>query len=253
MGIEAYKAEELLRNIHPQLVEIASYFQIDVGAEKKYEEIMRVANEEILNITIANEATKYHLTQAFKREKKLTEELDKKNQDLKAIASKDALTGLYNRKFLDEILEKEWYRSKRNKSPLSMAMADIDDFKKINDTYGHKTGDIVLIKIAEAFVKRLRKNDYAARYGGEEFAFIFPETDLENARKITEILNSIVQDIDTSFNGYDKIHLSISCGVSTAYPAKECDSVDELMKRADDALYDAKRSGKNRVMLRKVA
>ncbi len=251
MGVEADKAEELLHDIHPQLVEIASYFQINVGSENKYEEIVRQANEEILNIAISNEATKYHLTQAFNREKKLAEELDKKNQDLKAIARKDALTGLYNRKFLDEILEKEWYRSKRNNSPLSMAMADIDDFKKINDTYGHKAGDIVLIKIAEAFMNRLRKNDYVARYGGEEFAFIFPETDIGDASKITEILNRVVRDLDTSFNGNNRIDLSISCGVSTAYPAKEGDSVDDLMKRSDDALYDAKRSGKNKVMIKK--
>ena len=249
MGISSDKSEEILHDIHPQLVEIASYFQINMGSEKKYKEIIRQANEEILNIAISNEVTKYHLTQAFKREKELSEELCKKNQELVLAASKDSLTGLYNRKFLDEILEKEWYRAKRNNSPLSMAMADIDDFKKINDTYGHKVGDIVLVNIAEAFVKNVRKNDYVARYGGEEFAFIFPETDINNAGKIAENLNRIVRDLDTSFIGNDKVAMSVSCGVSTAYPAKENDSIDSLMKRADDALYNAKKSGKNKVMI----
>lgn len=250
MGIGADKAEELLNGIHPQLVEIASYFEIDVGAEKNYEEIMREANAELLNIAISNEAAKYHLSQAFEREKKLARDLEKKNQDLKILASKDSLTGLYNRQFLDELMEKEWYRSKRSKSPLSMAMVDIDDFKKINDTYGHKAGDLVLVEIARAFKNRLRKNDTVARYGGEEFAFIFPETDTGNASKITEILNHVVRVLDTSAAVGEKISLSISCGVSTAYPAKEEDSIDGLVKRADDALYDAKRAGKNRVVIK---
>lgn len=251
MGIETSKAEGLLHDIHPQLAEIASYFQIDVGLENKYEQILREANEEILNIAVSNEATKFHLTQAFEREKKLSEKLEKKNQDLKLLASKDALTGLYNRQFLDELLEKEWYRSKRKNYPLSMAMVDIDDFKKINDTFGHKVGDTVLIKIADAIKNRMRKNDFVARYGGEEFAFIFPETDIENASQITVIINRLIQDLDTSsFIGGENIALSISCGVSTAYPAKDGDSVDDLMKRADDALYDAKRSGKNKVMIK---
>jgi len=251
MGIGSEKAEELLNDIHPQLVEIASYFQIDVGTEKKYEEIMRQANEEILNIAISNETTKYHLTQAFKREKKLAKELDKKIEELKVTASKDSLTGLYNRKFLDEILEKEWYRSERNNYPLSIVMADIDDFKKINDTYGHKVGDTVLVNVARAFEKRIRNNDYVARYGGEEFVFIFPETDIDNTAKIAKTLNQIIRYLDTSFIGTEKVTLSISCGVSTAHPAKEGDSVDGLMKRADDALYEAKRSGKNQVKVKK--
>ncbi len=251
LGLEADKTEELLHNIHPQLVEIASYFEIDVGAEKKYEQIMLEANEEILNMAISNEAAKYHLNKAIEREKKLAEKLEKKNQDLKLLASKDPLTGLYNRQFMDELLEKEWYRSKRSNAPVSMAMVDIDDFKKINDTYGHKAGDHVLMRIADAFKTNLRRNDYVARYGGEEFAFIFPGTGIENACKITKIINRLIQNLDTSFNGNEKIALSISCGVSTAYPAKEGDSVDSLMKRADDALYGAKRTGKNKVMVKK--
>ena len=107
MGVETDKAEGLLHDIHPQLVEIASYFHIDVESEKKFEQIMREANEEILNIAISNEATKFHLAQAFGRERKLAEKLEKKNQDLKLLANKDSMTGLYGSQFLDELLEKE--------------------------------------------------------------------------------------------------------------------------------------------------
>ena len=251
MGIETDKAEELLHKINPQFVEIASYFNIEIESGKTYEQILCEANKEILNITISSEVTKHHLTEAFNREKDLARKLEEKNQELRIMASKDALTGLYNRQFLDEILEKEWHRSERHGHPLSMAMVDIDDFKKINDTYGHKAGDTILVKIAETFIKNLRKNDFVARYGGEEFAFIFPETDLKNACHITKMINRFVKDLDISFVGDKVKSLSISCGVSAAYPSEAGDSVDKLIKRADDALYDAKRSGKNRVIIRK--
>ena len=131
-----------------------------------------------------------------------------------------------------------------------MAMVDIDDFKKVNDTYGHKAGDMVLIKMAEVFTANLRKNDFVGRYGGEEFAFIFPQTELKNAYQVTMIFKRLMQNLDISFLDDNKLSLSISCGVSTAYPAKEGDSVDALVQRADEALYDAKRAGKNRIMVK---
>ena len=250
MGISSDNTEKLLYNIHPQLVEIADHFHIEVGSGKTYEEILCEANQEIVNITISNEATKHHLTQAFKREKELAAKLEEKNKDLEVLASKDSLTGLYNRQFLNKIMEKEWHRSERYNYPFSMAMVDIDDFKKVNDTYGHKAGDMVLIKMAEVFTANLRKNDFVGRYGGEEFAFIFPQTELKNAYQVTMIFKRLMQNLDISFLDDNKLSLSISCGVSTAYPAKEGDSVDALVQRADEALYDAKRAGKNRIMVK---
>lgn len=248
IGIDPDKAENLLHTIHPHLVEIAAHFNIDIGSGKTYEDVLHEAHEEIVNITVSNETIKHHLTQAFKREKELTEKLEQKNKDLKLLASKDSLTGLYNRQFLNELMEKEWERSKRYNYSLSMAMVDIDDFKKVNDTYGHKAGDIVLIKIAEVLEANIRKNDFVARYGGEEFAFVFPQTDLNKAGQVTMRFKSLVQNLDISLSNDTRLSLSISGGVSTAYPAIEGDSVDALIQRADEALYKAKRSGKNRVM-----
>ena len=248
MGIPNDKSEELLHNIHPQLVKIATYFHVEIELGKTYEEILNEANEEIANITFSNEATKHHLAEAFKREKELAAKLEQKNKELKILASKDSLTGLYNRQFLDELMEKEWHRSKRYNYPLSMAMVDIDDFKRVNDTYGHKVGDIVLVKIAEAFMANLRKNDFVARYGGEEFAFIFPQTDLKNAYQATMKFKRLIGNLDMVFLDDKRLSLSISCGVAMAYPAEEEDSVDALIHRADKALYDAKRLGKNRII-----
>ena len=250
LGISTDKAEELLQNIHPQLVELASHFNLEVENGKTYEVILCEAHEEIAQITIANEATKHHLNEAFKREKKLAAELEKRNRDLKILASKDSLTGLYNRQFLSELLEKEWHRSTRYNYPLSMAMVDLDDFKKVNDTYGHKAGDIVLMKIAEVLTKNLRKNDFLARYGGEEFAFVFPQTDLKSACQVTSLFKRLIRNIEISFVRDKRVSLSMSCGVSTACPAQEGDSVEALVQRADEALYEAKRSGKDRIVIK---
>jgi len=250
MGISNDKAEQLLHNFHPQLVEIASNFHIEIGSGNTYEKILCDVHEEMANITISNEATKHHLTEAFEREKKLALELEKRNRDLKILASKDSLTGLYNRQFLNELLEKEWHRSSRYKHPVSFVMIDIDDFKKVNDIYGHMAGDKALKEISKVFTEKLRKNDFVARYGGEEFAFVLPQTDLKGAYKVAVLLKQVVGDLRVSINDGKDILLSVSCGVATAYPEKGEDSVDALIHRADEALYDAKRSGKNHISIK---
>jgi two-component system cell cycle response regulator len=166
LGISPDDADHLLQNIHPLLMEVAAYFDIAIGSGKTYEEILSMVNEEIENITISNEAIKHHLTQAFNRERAMAEKLEEANRNLQILASKDPLTGLYNRQFLNELLEKEWSRSQRYGYALSIIMADIDNFKKVNDDYGHQAGDTALKKIAGILSENLRKNDYLARYGG---------------------------------------------------------------------------------------
>jgi diguanylate cyclase (GGDEF)-like protein len=247
LGISPYNADHLLQNIHPQLMEVAAYFDIAVGSGNTYEDILSKVNEEIINITISNEAIKHHLTQAFDRERALSAKLEEANRDLKMLASKDSLTGLYNRQFLNELLEKEWMRSQRHGYAISIIMADIDDFKRINDSFGHQEGDAVLKRIAESLSKCLRKNDYLARYGGEEFLFVLPQTDLKDACLAGERFRSACESLTISFNGNHKLSLSISCGVASALPGKKGDNIDILIQRADQALYEAKNSGKNRV------
>ena len=247
LGISPEEADHLLQNIHPQLMEVAAYFDIAVGSGNTYEDILSKVNEEVINITISNEAIKHHLTQAFDREKALSAKLEEANKDLKMLASKDPLTGLYNRQFLNELLEKEWTRSQRHGYSLSIIMADVDDFKKINDSFGHQEGDTVLKRIAESLSKCLRKNDYLARYGGEEFLFVLPQTNLNDACLAAERFRSACERLSISFNGNHKLSISISCGVAAALPGKRGDNIDILIQRADQALYEAKNSGKNRV------
>ena len=254
LGIPDGKTNDLLHDIHPQLIEIAAHFDITVSPGNTYEDILCKANEEIVNITISNEATKYHLTQAFEREKELAAKLEESNRNLKILASKDSLTGLYNRQFLNEWLEKEWHRSIRYNYPLSIAMVDIDDFKRVNDTYGHQVGDMVLKEIANILKENLRMNDCLARYGGEEFAILLPQTNLKEAYTVTSRFSAAVRELNLSSIGDDNLSLSISCGVSTAFPGKgrEGEHLDALIKRADDALLEAKRSGKDQVVYKDI-
>jgi two-component system cell cycle response regulator len=247
IGITPDDADHLLQNIHPQLMEVAAYFDIAVGSGNTYEDILSKVNEEIINITISNEAIKHHLTQAFDRERALSAKLEEANQELKMLASKDPLTGLYNRQFLNELLEKEWMRSQRHGYPISIIMADIDNFKNINDNYGHQAGDEALKRIAEILSQCLRKNDCLARYGGEEFLFVLPQTDLKDSCLAAERFRSAVEKLIISFNKDHRISLSISCGVASALPGKKGDNIDTLIQKADQALYEAKKSGKNRV------
>jgi two-component system, cell cycle response regulator len=249
-GISSHDSDRLLQNIHPQLTEIATYFDIAIGSGNTYEEVLDKANEEMINIAVSNEVIKQRLTQAVEFEKARSIELEEANRNLRILASKDALTGLFNRQFLNELLEKEWLRAQRQSKPLSVVMADIDDFKCVNDSCGHQTGDVVLTTIAGALTDNLRKNDYLARYGGEEFLFVLPETNMDAARIAAERFKTAVRSLKISVDNDKVLTLSISCGVSTAYPEKSAEKLDALIQRADQALYEAKGSGKDQVVFK---
>jgi two-component system cell cycle response regulator len=158
----------------------------------------------------------------------------------------DQLTGLYNRAYFNHFLKLEIKRADRQKAPVVLMMLDIDDFKEINDRYGHLAGDEIL-KALGRFIKRsIREIDVAARYGGEEFMIVLPNTDIKGAVSVAERIRTYI--FDHSFFP-DTIHpdkrLSVSTGISM-YPT-EAATVDELIKKADIQLYRAKKEGKNRV------
>lgn len=155
----------------------------------------------------------------------------------------DGLTDLANRKQLDTILEEEIPRARRHGRDLSLLMLDIDHFKSVNDTHGHLTGDSVLRGLAGILQRRLRPSDRLGRYGGEEFCVILPETSLPNAAKIGEELRSIVE--AHAFVAEDKnIRVTISVGAGTL---REGMSLADLYRTADEMLYRAKRTGRNKV------
>jgi len=159
--------------------------------------------------------------------------------------SRDPLTGAYNRKFFFDKLKDELERSKRYRRPMSLVLFDIDNFKKINDKYGHPFGDKVLKEVSSLVMSKGRSTDYFARVGGEEFAIILPETDIRGAEKVCERLRKAIEELKFKADGED-VNVTVSFGVAQA---KDTDTVDSLYERADRALYMAKRSGKNRVVI----
>jgi len=178
--------------------------------------------------------------------KSLQDHLKQSNRRLEELANTDPLTGLCNRRCLMGVMERELKRSERTDLPISLVMVDIDFFKRVNDTYGHQQGDEVLIAVSELLRSHLRDYDQAARFGGEEFAVVLPATQLRHAVQAAERMRAAADTL--AFTGeLSELRLTLSCGVAT-YPHPTVHSLDELIRAADDALYQAKRDGRNRVV-----
>lgn len=158
----------------------------------------------------------------------------------------DALTGVHNRRFLEEKLLDEIRRSKRYNIDLSVIMLDIDFFKRINDVYGHQHGDFVLKALADNIGSNTRKTDFLTRYGGEEFCLILTDTNLDAAMSSAEQIRKNIEALDISYKGII-VNLTVSLGVAALEAGSE--DVDELLDNADTALYQAKNSGRNKVVV----
>lgn len=164
---------------------------------------------------------------------------------LREMAMKDGLTGVYNRSLLMELLEKEMIKGERMENPIAFVMLDIDHFKSINDTYGHIVGDMVLKKMAFHLSEIARKSDIVGRYGGEEFSIILPNVDREDAYQICERLRKSIENLEF-ITEKGRFHITVSFGV---YVKNKDEAIthEEMVKRADEALYRAKNNGRNRV------
>ncbi len=167
------------------------------------------------------------------------------NARLYELATVDGLTGLFVRRYFDHRLTEEWDRSGRYETPFAVALFDLDNFKGLNDTYGHQVGDEVLRVAAGVVRANMRTFDVAARYGGEEFGFIYPRTDLAEARKVAERIRSDLEKATIQTSG-GEINVTASIGLAVVRDTRFGDPLG-LVARADAALYEAKRLGKNRV------
>ena len=176
----------------------------------------------------------------------LQDELKRSNEMLLQLSNTDPLTTLYNRRFMLTALEREIQRSQRKGSPLSLVIMDIDHFKRVNDTFGHQQGDMVLTRVAALAKRDLRSYDVAARYGGEEFILVLPETTNAEAVQVANRLRLEIAQ-ETFPPPLDTARVTISMGVST-YPFPGIASIDDLSHAADEALYRAKKEGRNRVI-----
>ncbi|MBN1454316.1 MAG: GGDEF domain-containing protein [Anaerolineales bacterium] len=171
-------------------------------------------------------------------------ELEKLREEVHALAITDELTRVFNRRHFMRVVEHELERAKRYRHALSLIIFDADNFKKVNDTYGHLCGDAVLQELCLTCSTLLRQCDTLARFGGEEFILLLPETDEASALQVANRLCQLVAGHVVEYKGA-QIQVTISVGVTTCNPT--ADTLDDLLSRADRALYQAKWRGKNRL------
>ena len=179
--------------------------------------------------------------------KKVLTKLKRTQSELKRLATTDSLTGLFNRRFFEDLAETEIKRSFRYKKPLTLLMLDLDFFKKINDSCGHKAGDHVLEEVSTIFQASIRDIDLLGRYGGEEFIMLFPESDQKTSIIAAERIRKNIENTNLSFNN-KILTITVSIGISTL-SNYSTESLDTLIQHADKALYKSKGTGRNRITI----
>jgi diguanylate cyclase (GGDEF)-like protein len=164
-----------------------------------------------------------------------------------SLAERDDLTGIPNRRYFRRQLTMEMERVRVYNVPLSLILIDVDEFKVINDTFGHVMGDVVLSELSGAIKGMLRSPDNVSRFGGDEFAVILPHTDSAGASAVAERILKLIQELEISSDEHGVVKCTVSIGIAQCQPADS--TLDDLVRRADARLYDAKRQGKNRFNL----
>jgi diguanylate cyclase (GGDEF)-like protein len=185
-------------------------------------------------------------TRMLKSIRDVTEER-KVQEQLKFLATIDSLSGLYNRAEFMNLAKREFDLAKRNNEELSLLIMDLDNFKIINDTFGHAAGDKMIREIGSIIKKSFRKTDIAGRIGGEEFAVVFKNTSLEEAKKVAEKFRETVAKRKVVYSDHE-ISFTVSIGVTAIHGnIEDINDVEDMLKMADNALYKAKAKGRNRV------
>jgi len=177
----------------------------------------------------------------------LLREVEDARSAAQRLAWNDELTGSLNRRRFGEMVRRELVGAERNDRPLTVALLDLDDFKQINDRLGHAAGDAVLRAVGAAIQSAVRATDLCARWGGEEFAIALPGADIEQAVVVSQRVRAAISELRVSVPGCERVLCTASIGVAARGDAGE--TLEELFNRADRAMYRAKQSGKNRVML----
>lgn len=233
-GLELGAIDYITRPFNNQ--ELLARIKIHIRQKQKYDHMMIHMVE--LQERIQQEE------QLLKKRQDEIQVLTIKNHDLSQKVITDELTGLYNRRYIFNRLISEIAKSQRHQADLSIIMLDIDHFKKINDRYGHPSGDIVLQDLSKIFGNAIREIDLAGRYGGEEFIIILPETDIPGAHRVAK---RIQKQVAAYRNESENLSVTISQGISSL--SSQCHDYTRMIALADQALYSAKKNGRNRIEL----
>lgn len=246
LNISESDVNQLIDSIAEKTVEILSTFDIDANNVKPISEIVQDAHEDFGNLNLSYEQLVVELKQERTKTEGLARELKNANEKLRTLTFQDSLTGIYNHRYFQEILDKELERAERYSRSLSLIMLDIDNFKKINDTYGHQQGDVVLCAVAELFKQIIRRPDTAARYGGEEFAVILPEADIRGAVILAERIRQMVERMEIKSDN-QVVKITVSAGITMYEPIKNITNKMKLIETANKALYYSKMTGRNKL------
>ena len=231
--------QSILERIAETQEEVSSIFEVSLGSPESTKSILDQANQALAVLSMETVRDAYQASVK-------AEGLASRNQQLKELAERDALTGLYNRAHLDRILGKEFEWAKERGIPMSLVFLDIDNFKEINDKCGHQAGDQVLAGVAKTVSEQIRKMDTLTRFGGEELVLLLPNTDKSGAGVISERIREAVATETRGIALVKSVHVTVSLGYATQSPEEPFDGIAEILRAADKALYQAKSAGKNR-------
>lgn len=248
IGVSDRDVAELLEKLPSLVTDGGTAFDRDVGPQQGVDQLLLDVSRGLIEMNQSYESMVRRLEQLLAEKEELRLKLEEANKELMRLASTDALTSLPNKRSLETQITRDLARADRDKTWLSLVVVDVDHFKKFNDTYGHATGDVVLQAVAKVLARCLRAGDLAGRYGGEEFVLVLPGSNMIGARIAAERIRKSLENmvVDTE-HGPLKVTASFG-GAAVCGPG--CSGTrDQLFARADAALYEAKRNGRNRVVI----
>jgi len=247
--IDEGRAMQLIDAVAQKSDEVLSQFNIQSENTPSFSEILQNANEELSRLNISSQTLIIEYREAKQKADKLAAELKVANDKLRSVVCRDGLTGLYNHRFFQESLGSELEFAERNRLSVSVIMFDIDNFKGINDSYGHHCGDLALQAVGNYLLRTSRASDIAARYGGDEFIILLRDTPLEGARIRAETICDELASVSIDYNGV-QFGITGSFGVA-AYDPRVPMTRTELANLVDKAMYESKSKGRNRVSVQR--
>jgi diguanylate cyclase (GGDEF)-like protein len=238
LGLDKMAFGQVLGTIGAMIPETEAIFETDLLAKQHPELILEQARDVLMLRSL-------HALREINTLRAVAESSTSRALELEEETRRDAMTGVYNRAYLDQVLTREFENSTRHKWPLSIAFADLDNFKSINDKFGHQAGDRILQATARILRGNTRETDVIARYGGEEFVVVLPATDAHTAQVVCERIVAAFQNTGHVI-GADSAKVTISIGCATHGVQTSFENTTEFVKAADQALYTAKMRGRNR-------